>query len=431
MSHSQYANKAETIAEDLLSIINGNATVKSTAVLLSQVELNMLRSTRPIKVTESGEVSVFGQRGIWINRAEVETWKGEIPILEYKLFDDRNPQIINKITNQSVEYVQELAIRYLRPPSPPLPGDIIIKQEPDYTPQTAPPLIIRQQPNRPYTPEPLVVREAPPKLSNPIGIKRITIPSKKIPPPPRRVVIERIPSLPKKPQKVIVERWLPYKETKQKIVLKKEPQLKDEFVTPRNIIVNWESPIATVRRQVKYCGVVRADPVKYVEKFGPLLLHNTAFPEYVLDIETPREYGSLAADQTEKSICQLEGHLEGFQYVDLDSEGLSEYRPQLIEKGIRYLEQSESLMSSLSSGISYESNSSAVVKAGVEIFKLIDTNNVGVIMVEEAIRLVLKMNSQLKQAYRELEIRDFFESISNGKLLIDQNQFLDAFTKLA
>ena len=48
-----------------------------------------------------------------------------------------------------------MAIRYLKPPSPPTPGDIVIVQEKDTVPGPAPPLVIRQQPVRPETPEPL------------------------------------------------------------------------------------------------------------------------------------------------------------------------------------------------------------------------------------------------------------------------------------
>ena len=43
-----------------------------------------------------------------------------------------------------------MAVRYLKPPAPPAPGEIIIKQEPNKPVAPAPPLIIRQQPPRPY-----------------------------------------------------------------------------------------------------------------------------------------------------------------------------------------------------------------------------------------------------------------------------------------
>jgi hypothetical protein len=68
-------------------------------------------------------------------------------------------------------YHQEVAIRYLRPPTPPAPGEILIQQEGNSFAPPAPPLVIRQQPARPVTPPPLVVREAPPPPPPAVGRK--------------------------------------------------------------------------------------------------------------------------------------------------------------------------------------------------------------------------------------------------------------------
>lgn len=120
---------------------------------------------------------------------------GPVPIHEYAINEDPNPEFICKRTNQMIEYVQELAIRYLRPPTPPPPGDIVINQEPNVATPPAPPLILRQQPPRPVTPEPLVIRECPPAPPCQIGKKIITISGKRLPPPPRKVIIERLGSI--------------------------------------------------------------------------------------------------------------------------------------------------------------------------------------------------------------------------------------------
>lgn len=102
-----------------------------------------------------------------------------MPIHEYPINEDPNPDLLCKRTNQEIEYVQEFAIRYLRPPTPPAPGDIIINQEPNIATSPAPPLIIRQQPPRPVTPEPLVIRECPPAPPCQIGRKIVTISGKR------------------------------------------------------------------------------------------------------------------------------------------------------------------------------------------------------------------------------------------------------------
>ena len=97
-----------------------------------------------------------------MNKKETEEWSGELPLDEYPLNEDENPEVIVKKSSEVLEYVQELAIRYLRPPTPAAPGEILITQEPDTQVGPAPPIIIRQHPPRPETPEPLVIREAPP-----------------------------------------------------------------------------------------------------------------------------------------------------------------------------------------------------------------------------------------------------------------------------
>lgn len=95
---------------------------------LSEIEAAVLRALSPIPVSETEEVNVFGNRGIWTNRIEELNWKGELPLSQYELNEDSTPEIITKKYVKDVEYIQELAVRYLRPPPLPAPGEIIITQ---------------------------------------------------------------------------------------------------------------------------------------------------------------------------------------------------------------------------------------------------------------------------------------------------------------
>ena len=81
---------------------------------LSEIEKEILRSTVPIKLSETDEISVLGEHGIWANKLEVLNWKGEIPIEKYKINQDQNPEIIIKKLKDSIEYIHEIAIRYLK-----------------------------------------------------------------------------------------------------------------------------------------------------------------------------------------------------------------------------------------------------------------------------------------------------------------------------
>jgi len=430
------------IATDLLALLAGSSSASdsfsasgsvsaSSSANLSQIEQMILRSTNPIDISETEELTVIGQRGIWMNKAEVNAWRGDIAISEYRIHEDANPQIINKRVEQQIEYVQELAIRYLRPPTPPVPGEIVISMESDIQTGPAPPLIIRQQPARASTPEPLVVREAPPQPPQPVGPKRITISGKRLPPPPRKVVIERLAPLPSKPQNVIVERWLPYGEVKRRVIFNKAAAVSAQVATPRNVIIQWEAPSVNIRKEIKYLGVIRANPVEYVQRYGSSLKMHTALPKFVLDIETPQDVGVLAANYQAKSSFELEGQLEGFKYINLDTEGLSEYRQFLISQGIRDLGAGASASSSASVAFSASSSSSSISAAAAQIFEMIDKDNSGEISVDEAESIVLRLNSRLRRSYGEVEVKAFFSAVSGGSSQITKSQFLNAFEKLA
>ena len=129
----------------------------------------MNRNPSPLFTNESEEISVNGQIGIWLNKVESQGHD------DYPINKDTKPLVITKKSQNPVDYVQELAVRYLRPPTPPVPGEIIISQKPNIHPAPAPPLIVRQAPRRPGTPEPLLVRERPPVPPSPFGMKVITI----------------------------------------------------------------------------------------------------------------------------------------------------------------------------------------------------------------------------------------------------------------
>jgi len=268
----------------------------ASGTILSEIEQAILRSNVPIDINETEEITVLGQRGIWANRAEVINWRGIIPITEYIINEDANPEIITKRSQQTLTYIQELAIRYLRPPTPPAPGEIIITQEMNTLTPPAPPLVIRQQPARATTPEPLVIREAPPQAPLAVGRKVITISGRRLPPPPRKVVIERLAPLPSKPQSVLVERWLPYGQVKRRVIFQRSQERDAIAIKPRNIIVQWEAPQVEIKKEFKYLGVIRANPVEYVQRYGATLkLARDLLPEGESGLQPSRESATRLA----------------------------------------------------------------------------------------------------------------------------------------
>ena len=214
------------------------------------IEKAILKSSVPINVNETEEINVLGQRGIWVNKTEVLNWRGQIPLSEYKLNDDPNPEIINKTSSQPVEYNQEISVRYLRPPTPPPHGELVIKQEGSVQVGPAPPVIIRQTAPQLPQPETVVIREEPPQLPPRLPRQVITISGKSGPAPERKVIIEKLPALPAKPPSVVIERWLPFPKPKRRVIFEGST---DVIHPPkeRNIIINWQAPPANIKKSRK------------------------------------------------------------------------------------------------------------------------------------------------------------------------------------
>lgn len=61
---------------------------------VSKIEQAILNSTEPITTESSEVIEVNGVRGIWLNKSEVESWQGEIPLTDYEINNDSDPEIV-------------------------------------------------------------------------------------------------------------------------------------------------------------------------------------------------------------------------------------------------------------------------------------------------------------------------------------------------
>jgi len=286
------------------------------------IEHEIRTATVPISSNESEEANALGYRGILLNRGQINSWTGPVPINQYPVNQDPNPEVITKVSGQPVEYNQEIQVRYLRPPTPAPHGDIIIKEQASTVLPQAPPLILRQVPTAPHQPETLIVREHPPAPPASYPQKVITISGKNREPPKRRVIIEKLAPLPTKPQNIIIERWLPFKTQARRVIFEGSRSLTPE--QQRNLIVEWQTAPAIVKKKISYLGIVDADPRDYVTKYGPTLTRSTELPTFVNELERiPQE-----ADHSN----QLIGDIEALKFLDpdtLEREGLGIYRHYL------------------------------------------------------------------------------------------------------
>lgn len=428
------SSTVRSIAKDLLQLTGksskSTSSVASGATVLeasafSQIEAAILSANRPFEISENEVITVNGQTGLWSNKSEVVNWRGAIPITEYVINEDQNPEIIRKKTDQMLQYEHEIAVRYLRPPTPPPPGEIHINLEKNIPTPPAPPLVIRQQPPRPETPAPLVVREAPPKPPQQIGQKLITISGKRIPPPPRKVVIERLAPLPSKPQAVIIERWLPYKDQKRRVIFTKPSEPDPIVQKPRNVIIQWEQPQVNIKKEFRDLGVIRANPVEYVERYGNEVKEHVALPKFVTEIRPPSGV-VLAAEHQAPPVVELYGDLEALRLINLEKEGLAQYK---------YLVQQSA---SSASFVETQTRSSTTTRLNAnadsliaEIFARVDVNSTGRITLTEAEKILLILNSELGRSYGENEAKEFFEALdTNRDGSIDFEEFKAALLDL-
>jgi len=415
------ADSASRVVSSVSQVVSGGNAVLEAAAF-SAVEQEILRANNPLEFRESEQLTVVGQTGVWLNREEVLNWRGVIPITQYLINEDSNPEIIRKRTEQQLVYEQEVAIRYLRPPTPPPPGEIVIKQEKNIPTPPAPPLVIRQQPPRPETPAPLVVREAPPRPPGQVGPKLITISGKRLPPPPRKVVIERLAPLPSKPQAVMIERWLPYSVNKRRVIFQKNEVPDPVVQKPRNVVIQWEAPQVQIKKLFKDLGVIRANPAEYVERYGASLKVHQELPEFVREIRPPVGV-VLASEFNYPSLLDLEGDLHALNLIDLDREGLGEYKEWLQ----RYLSGKGGAEPPRPVQITIQQILNPLLS---ELFKNIDQDSNAKLSVNEAESVVSKINQRLGRNYSKEDANAFFNALdSNRDGQVDFAEFKAALIK--
>jgi len=110
-----------------------------------------------------------------------------------KFFHDPNPVVIQK-KSKPVTYVQKINLAYYKPPAPPAPGPVIIKEVRPPQAPAPPPLFVRIQPPPPPEQEPIVIREAPPPRPRHIPTTHLTRMLPAVPAPPPNVQVRGAPS---------------------------------------------------------------------------------------------------------------------------------------------------------------------------------------------------------------------------------------------
>ncbi|CAF2585038.1 unnamed protein product [Rotaria sp. Silwood2] len=201
-------------------------------------------------------------------------------IIQNVELQEKPPIIIRRKLQNPVTYKQNISVRYLKPPTPPPAGPLIIREIRPPPPPPLSPIQIRQRPPPPPSPSPIILRERPPSIPPRLSE---TVIEKVLPPPPRpprRVVVERFGPCPPKPSDVIIERWLPYKQSNQRpIFIERAPPPCMQPQEP-NLLVLHDSPSACIRKEFINDGIVRADPYSYIQRYGAELNASYTNPRF-------------------------------------------------------------------------------------------------------------------------------------------------------
>ncbi|RNA21514.1 hypothetical protein BpHYR1_025858 [Brachionus plicatilis] len=372
---------------------------------------SVLNATEPINFENNEEIVFQGQKSFIANKSDFLHWKGEIPINKYPINEDSSPEIIVKKLDKKIEYDQEIRFRYLRPPTPPNHADIIIQHEKSAVPPAAPPLVIRQEPQKPKTPPPLIIREAPPKPFQKLETRIIKIPAKKIPPPPRKVIIERLPQIPPKPQPILVERWLPYSTPKRRVIYQKSEDLKIE--KPKNVIIQWENQNVVINRKFKNLGVVKADPKDYLMKYESEVIENKELPNFVKSFE-PLEELNLPSDSGKDESYELIGDFEALtladkKNIDENDRGIVK---EIVDQYMKNIHKSK------------QGNINFVVD---QIIDMVKAESAKMVTFDEGMAIIRSINQKLNTDLSDEEIEDYLKSINLEK---NNDMELELFKRL-
>lgn len=152
------------------------------------------------------------------------------------------------------------------------------------------------------------------------------------------------------------------------------------------------------------------------------------FNKKVTDIKCPDGI-ALAADHKYKQVHELEGDIEALKLVDLEKEGLSEYKDYLKRifgsaRSSRDVTRSSSSKSNSSSP--QPETLSTVENAIEEAFKSIADNS-GSIDISEASRVVSKLNSRLSRNFGEKDVNSFYQALNVKSDRLSIDDFKKAF----
>ena len=204
------------------------------------------------------------------------------------------PPVVIRRKSKDLLFKQQVDIQLLRPPTPPAPAPIIIREVRQRPPSCHKPMTVRQkledtgQIHISKTPSPIVLRERPPLPPRHDYPSKPTIVYRHLPtapPSPPTVILERlrphVAAVIQKPAPILVEKWLPYPpEQKRKIYYECASPLptrdkRHVNEQAKQIIVEYDDVNVIVNKDIKQRkNIKRISPNQYVKRYGHSLYSN-------------------------------------------------------------------------------------------------------------------------------------------------------------
>ena len=216
-------------------------------------------------------------------------------------------------------------------------------------------------------------------------------------------------------------RWLPYSAHKRRVIFQKN-EVPDPVIPKfKNVIVQWEAPDVQIKRIFKDLGVIRVNPVEYVERYGTSLKSHLEFPTIAKEIRPPIGV-VLAAEWNAPSLIDLEGDIQALNLIDLDREGLSEYKAWLLKylggsstSTTKFRSFNWTVQLKLDTEIKFVQFGQILNVVLAELFHSVDTSGDARISTGEAENLVLKLNQRLGRSYSTRDAAVFLRSLDSNK----------------
>lgn len=132
-----------------------------------------------------------------------------------------------------------------------------------------------------------------------------------------------------KPIDVVLGGCLKFNKVRSKIILNPKPE--DPVPrAPKNVIINWEKQKCVVKERIRILGTENCNPDEYKKTYGEQLIPAEELPEIAnkvgLKAAQTNSGKVLAAETSHKYFNELEGDIHALKMIDLDKEGLSEYK---------------------------------------------------------------------------------------------------------